>query len=89
MLPLAIHLLMYLCCHWQYTQFMAKMAPKRKHDKPLQIRMTEDLRDLIHAAASKGGLTTSGWVRDRLARLARREIRESGDEAPRRRGREE
>ncbi|MFP6870703.1 MAG: hypothetical protein VCE91_15450 [Nitrospinota bacterium] len=51
--------------------------------------MTEDLRDLIHAAASKGGLTTSGWVRDRLARLARREIRESGDEAPRRRGREE
>jgi len=68
---------------------MAKTAPKRKHDKPLQIRMTEDLRDLIHAAASKGGLTTSGWVRDRLARLARREIRESGDEAPRRRGREE
>jgi uncharacterized protein (DUF1778 family) len=64
-------------------------AERRKHDKPLQIRMNQDLLDLIQTASGKAGLSTSGWVRDRLARVARREIRQTGDEAPRRRQREE
>ena len=64
-------------------------APRRKHDKPLQIRMNEDLLTLIQSASEKAGLTTSGWVRDRLARVARREIRESGDDTPRRRERQD
>lgn len=68
---------------------MAKDAPKRKHDKPMQIRMNEELFDLIHMASEKSGLTASGWVRDRLARLARRELREVGDDSPRRKPREE
>ncbi len=67
---------------------MAKDAPKRRHDKPMQIRMNEELFDLIHLASEKSGLTASGWVRDRLARLARRELRETGDDAPRRAPRE-
>ncbi len=67
---------------------MAKGAPKRKHGKPMQIRMSEELYDLIHLASEKSGLTTSGWVRDRLARLARRELRQSGGDAPRRGPRE-
>ena len=67
---------------------MAKEAPKRRHDKPMQIRMNEELFDLIHLASEKSGLTASGWVRDRLARLARRELREASDDAPRRKPRE-
>ncbi len=63
-------------------------APKRKHDKPLQIRMNEELLVLIQSASGKAGLSTSGWVRDRLARVARREIRETGDDTPRRSPRE-
>ncbi|MEE9256635.1 MAG: hypothetical protein V3V56_05655 [bacterium] len=50
--------------------------------------MSEELYDLIHLASEKSGLTTSGWVRDRLARLARRELRQSGGDAPRRGPRE-
>ncbi len=64
-------------------------AEKRKHDKPLQIRMNQDLLDLIQAASGKAGLSTSGWVRDRLARVARREIRQTGDDSPRRSQRED
>lgn len=63
-------------------------AEKRKHDKPLQVRMSQDLLDLIQTASGKAGLSTSGWVRDRLARVACREIRQTGDEAPRRSKRE-
>ncbi len=66
---------------------MAKAAAKRKHDKPLQIRMNEDLLALIQSASGKAGLSTSGWVRDRLARVARRELRITGDDTPRRRTR--
>ena len=66
---------------------MANAAPKRKHDKPLQIRMNEELLEIIQSASGKAGLSTSGWVRDRLARVARRELRETGDDTPRRRTR--
>ncbi len=76
-----------LWCQWQYNFRMAKDAPKRRHDKPMQIRMNEELFDLIHLASEKSGLTASGWVRDRLARLARRELRGTGDEAPRKKPR--
>ncbi|MBT3822891.1 MAG: hypothetical protein HOC91_19310 [Nitrospinaceae bacterium] len=64
-------------------------APKRKHDKPLQIRMNEELLLLIQSASDKAGLSTSGWVRDRMARVARREIRQSGDDTPRRSNRDD
>lgn len=67
---------------------MAKETVRRKHDKPMQIRMNAELYDLIQQASGKSGLTTSGWVRDRLARLARRELRETGDDTPRRKPRE-
>ncbi|MDP6365517.1 MAG: hypothetical protein QF787_05120 [Nitrospinota bacterium] len=50
--------------------------------------MNQDLLDLIQTASGNVGLSTSGWVRDRLARVARREIRQTGDEAPRRSKRE-
>jgi uncharacterized protein (DUF1778 family) len=66
---------------------MVKLRLKRKHDKPLQIRMNAELLEIIQTAAGKAGLSTSGWVRDRLARVARRELRETREEAPRRRSR--
>jgi hypothetical protein len=77
-----------LWCHWQYIMGMST-APKRKHDKPLQIRMNEELLLLIQSASDKAGLSTSGWVRDRMARVARREIRQSGDDTPRRSNRDD
>ena len=63
---------------------MKKVTPKRRHDKPLQIRMTGELLDLIHMASEQAGLSTSGWARDRLSRNARRELRETADDTPRR-----
>lgn len=51
--------------------------------------MNEELLVLIQTASEKAGLSTSGWVRDRLARVARREIRETGDDTPRRHPRNE
>lgn len=59
-------------------------ASKRRHDKALQIRMTAELLELIHFASERAGLSTSGWVRDRLMRVARRELRSTEDETPRR-----
>jgi hypothetical protein len=49
--------------------------------------MNEELLILIQSASEKAGLSTSGWARDRLARVARREIRQTGDDTPRRRTR--
>ena len=66
-----------------------KVPSKRRHDKALQIRMTAELLDLVQRASLSAGLSTSGWVRDRLSRIARREVRESSDETPRRSFRED
>lgn len=60
-----------------------KSPAKRHHDRPMQIRMTQELLDLIQLASEKAGLSTSGWVRDRLGRVARRELRVTADETPR------
>ncbi|MBT3352838.1 MAG: hypothetical protein HOJ95_04910 [Nitrospinaceae bacterium] len=51
--------------------------------------MNEELLLLIQSASDKAGLSTSGWVRDRMARVARREIRQSGDDTPRRSNRDD
>lgn len=63
---------------------LAGPAAKRRHNKALQIRMTAELLELIHFASGRAGLSTSGWVRDRLMRVARRELRSTEDETPRR-----
>ncbi|OGL58852.1 MAG: hypothetical protein A3J27_02375 [Candidatus Tectomicrobia bacterium RIFCSPLOWO2_12_FULL_69_37] len=60
-----------------------KTPAKRHHDRPMQIRMAQELLDLINRASEKAGLSTSGWVRDRLGRVARRELRGTPDETPR------
>ncbi|MEK6709095.1 MAG: hypothetical protein AABZ64_00805 [Nitrospinota bacterium] len=60
-----------------------KTHAKRHHDRSMQIRMAQELLDLIQFASEKAGLSTSGWVRDRLSRIARRELRTTGDETPR------
>lgn len=62
----------------------AAPATKRRHNKALQIRMTAELLDLVHFASERAGLSTSGWVRDRLMRVARRELRNTEDDTPRR-----
>lgn len=54
---------------------MKKKAPSRKHDKPLQVRVFGELLKLYREAAEASGLSLSGWVRDRLTKAARKELK--------------
>lgn len=65
-------------CQWQYILCMKKPQLKRKHDRPLQIRVAQELYELFESAANASGLSLSAWVRDRLTQTARRELRQAG-----------
>ena len=41
----------------------------------LYVRAIGDEKQLLEDAAAKAGLTLSDWIRDRLAKAARREIK--------------
>ena len=64
-----------VACQWHYIGCMEKPQPKRKHDRPLQIRATNELVDLFHKAADAAGLNFSAWARARLIQAARRELK--------------
>lgn len=64
---------------------MSDSTPSRKYDKPLQVRVSEDLYELYEKAAEKSGLSLSGWARDRLARLARQELEQAPTQGGRKR----
>lgn len=56
---------------------MRKKIPGRRYDIPIQVRVTGELHDLYLKAAEYAGLSLSGWMRDRLARVAREELGET------------
>ena len=47
-------------------------------NRPLNIRVSRDILDTVREAALLAQIPLSGWMRDRLLRVARREIRAAG-----------
>jgi uncharacterized protein (DUF1778 family) len=56
---------------------MSESTLKRKHSSSLYIRVTPEHEELIRQAAELTGASLSVWIRDRLVRVARREIAEA------------
>lgn len=52
--------------------------PDEKFDAAVRLRMRQADLDLLKDAASRSGLSLSGWTRDRLLRAARTELRKAG-----------
>ena len=49
--------------------------PKGGSSKIVPVRMTDDERTQFQRAAKRAKMTLSGWIRDRLARAAKREAK--------------
>jgi uncharacterized protein (DUF1778 family) len=56
---------------------MSESTSKRKHSTSLYIRVTPEHEELVKKAAELAGTSLSDWIRDRLTRVARREIAEA------------
>ena len=56
---------------------MDTKPPKRRHSAALHIRLVPESEELIRKAAELSGTSLSDWIRDRLVRVARREIAEA------------
>jgi hypothetical protein len=54
----------------------------RRKGELLQIRLESSEKRAFEEAASLAGLAVSAWVRERLRRVARDELRESGRSVP-------
>lgn len=52
--------------------------PEEKYDAAVRLRMREADLELLKEAASRAGLSLSGWTRDRLLKAARQELRRAG-----------
>jgi uncharacterized protein (DUF1778 family) len=50
--------------------------PKRRHSSSLYIRVTPEHEELIRQAAERAGVSLSDWIRERLIRIARKELAE-------------
>ena len=48
--------------------------PDEKYDAAIRLRMRQADLNLMKRAASRSGLSLSGWTRDRLLRVAREEL---------------
>ncbi len=48
------------------------LSGKRKSDRPLRIRLTDEERAELDRAASKGGKPTATWARELLLAAARK-----------------
>ncbi len=55
------------------TMYDMPSTPKTSR---LDLRLTEDERDLYQQAAESDGRTLSNWIRDRLNKAARQELGE-------------
>ena len=65
-----------MAAHWQYTtNAVTNSRPARQFDTPLQVRVTSEQRDLFERAARKDERSLSNWVRDRLVKTARKELK--------------
>lgn len=52
-----------------------KKQVTRRHDKLLQVWVDQDLWDFFREAAEADGRVLSNWVRDRLQKAAKRELK--------------
>ena len=59
----------------QYNVGMPKDKAKQALSRPLQIRVSEDLLELLRKAAERDRRSVSNWARDRLEKAAERELR--------------
>lgn len=55
-----------------------RKTEKRQFDQPLQVRVTQEQRDLFERAAQADGRSLSNWARLALERAARRELGKKG-----------
>jgi len=60
---------------WQYTSYMSSDRTKRTYETPLQVRVSPEQHAIFQKAAKKDGRSLSSWVRDRLAKAARKELK--------------
>lgn len=58
---------------WVYSAGMPE--EKRRHTAQIHIRLTPEHDELIREAAEQSGSTLTNWIRDRLLRAAREELR--------------
>jgi len=56
---------------------MKPPLPKRRFNRPLQVRVTPAQYAQFNRAAKASGLTLSAWARARLIQAARRDFREA------------
>jgi uncharacterized protein (DUF1778 family) len=52
--------------------------PIRRHSSSLYIRVTPEHEEVIRQAAELAGVSLSDWIRERLLRAARKELKEGG-----------
>lgn len=62
-----------LAVHLSYT--MGVPDEKRTFERPLQVRVTDEQLELFKRAAEKDGRPLSSWVRDRLTKNAKKELK--------------
>ena len=70
-----------MSCSYDYTEIMGKKGrPPKEQTKTglLDIRLEEKEKQAFKDAADLAGLPLSGWVRERLRRVARKELEEAG-----------
>jgi uncharacterized protein (DUF1778 family) len=48
----------------------------------VEVRMTTDEKKAFRAAAELAGIPLSAWIRERLRRMALRELTEAGQQVP-------
>jgi len=54
-----------------------KTPPARRFDKPMQVRVTPEQSAQYQRAADADGRSVSAWARDRLDKVAARELKRS------------
>jgi predicted HicB family RNase H-like nuclease len=70
-----------MSCSYPYTEFMGKKGrPPKERTKVglLDVRLDADEKQAFKDAADLAGLALSAWVRERLRKVARKELEEAG-----------
>jgi hypothetical protein len=73
-----VDIVLYRKCH--YIPFMATTPQKRRGSRKadyMQLRLAPDEKRAFNDAADIAGVSLSTWVRERLRRVARRELEEA------------
>ncbi len=52
-----------------------KKTPQRKHTASILLRLLPEHAELVQEAADHSGISRSDWIRERLLRCAREELK--------------